>query len=125
MVRSGFGSLFGESRCPWPAASSLAAWARIRLRLSATTPDHWCGYQSDRPDLGEGIALFFHRRESPYSALDANLRALDETARYEVARQIDYGRPKWQSAAGETLANTRIEIGNRPGSLLLRYRETR
>ena len=37
----------------------------------------WCGWQFDRPDLGEGFAMCFRRSQSPKSAREVALRALE------------------------------------------------
>ncbi len=81
----------------------------------------WCGYQLDRPDLGEGMALLFRRAESLYFGLDAHLQALDPEAVYEYTMSTDYDTPAPQRASGAELRRQRITINEAPGCVLLRY----
>ena len=83
----------------------------------------WCAYQLDRPDLGEGIALYFRRHESPYLGIAANLRGIDPVATYEVSLAPDYAEPDAQRMTGERLATLPIVIEDKPGCILLRYRK--
>jgi len=87
-----------------------------------TSPTDWCAYQFDRPDLSEGIALFFRRHESPYPALDVELRGIDPAARYRWSLTSGYDRPRWRSGSGAELARQRVVVGEAPGPVLLRYR---
>jgi len=82
----------------------------------------WCAYQFDRPDLGEGMALFFRRSASPYFGLEASLQAINRDATYEVALCPDYSEPQWQRMTGADLIHLRISIPEAPGCMLLRYR---
>jgi len=82
---------------------------------------HWCGWQLDRPDLGQGFALFFRRSASPYAALDVSLRGMDRAARYEVTFAETYDAKEKRVMAGDQLMQLRVAIGKAPGSLLLRY----
>lgn len=53
----------------------------------------WCAYQYDRPDLGEGFAVFLRRHESPFSTMAVALRGIDEEAIYEVSLAEDFDDP--------------------------------
>jgi alpha-galactosidase len=87
-----------------------------------TSPRDWCAYQLDRPEQGDGIALYFRRHESPYLALEARLQALDAEATYEYSLAPDYASPPVQRATGRGLVRLPIRLDEAPGSLLLRYR---
>jgi alpha-galactosidase len=93
------------------------------LMAISTSSSDWCAYQFDRPDLGEGMALFFRRHESPYLSVEARLEALDPKATYQYTVSSDYKTPKPKRASGAELAVMPIEIGEAPGCALLRYRE--
>jgi len=81
---------------------------------------HWCGWQFDRPDQGQGFAVFFRRAQSPYGSMVANLRGLDPQAQYEVTF-VDSHQTRVLS--GAELARLPIEIGSPATSLLLTYRK--
>ena len=83
---------------------------------------HWCGWQFDRPDLGEGFAMFFRRAASRYCAMDAKLRGLDGEATYRVSFAETYDVRETRRMTGRELATLRTEIATAPGSLLVRYR---
>jgi len=87
-----------------------------------TSPTDWCAYQLDRPGEGDGVALVFRRHESPYPAIDLQLRGVDEGARYEWSLAADYAQPQWQAGSGRDLRSLRVFIDQRPGSVILRYR---
>ena len=83
----------------------------------------WCGWQLDRPDLGQGFAVFFRRPKSLYVALEARLRGLDPAATYEVTFAESY-EPKGKTAmSGADLGRLHVEIPSAPGSVLVRYRK--
>jgi len=82
---------------------------------------HWCGWQFDRPDLGQGFAMFFRRPASPQAACDARLQAVDPDGQYEVTFAETYEVKEKRLMAGRQLASFRVEIHRVPGSLLVRY----
>jgi alpha-galactosidase len=81
----------------------------------------WCGWQFDRPDLGRGFAIFFRRPQCPYPACEVALRGLDASARYEVVFAETYNIKEKRSLTGQQLTHLKVEIGNKPGSMLIRY----
>lgn len=88
-----------------------------------TSPTDWCAYQFHRPDLDAGIALFFRRHQSPYATLEGSLQAIDPNARYQWAQREDYREPIWRTTSGSELAHLRISIDQKPGAVLLQYRQ--
>jgi alpha-galactosidase len=86
-----------------------------------TSAADWHAYQLDRPDLGEGIALYFRRHRSPYLSVQANLRALDPGAKYEYSLSPDYAEGQPQETTGAELPAIPIAIDQAPGCVLLRY----
>ena len=95
--------------------------------LTAITPEarDWCGWQLHRPDLGHGLAVFFRRPDSPYSAIDASLHGLDPDAAYEVTVHHGYAPEEAQRMAGKDLAHLRAEIPEAPGSVLITYQRVK
>ncbi len=79
---------------------------------------HWCGWQFDRPDLGQGFAMFFRRPASPDAAYDAHLSALEPEAQYDVSFAETYQVKEKRHMTGRQLASLHIEIDQRPGSIL-------
>ncbi|MHB0858237.1 MAG: glycoside hydrolase family 36 protein [Anaerolineae bacterium] len=82
----------------------------------------WTAYQFDRPDLGEGFAVFFRRHESPFAAMRAALMGIDEGADYEVSLSEGYAEGPRVRMAGSDLAHLHVTIEEQPGSLLVRYK---
>jgi alpha-galactosidase len=80
---------------------------------------HWIAWQFDRPDLGEGFAMYFRRSNSPYTSIDSGLHAINPKAKYEVT--IPDSSEK-RRMTGSELARMHIEIDSAPASLLLRYK---
>ena len=82
----------------------------------------WCGWQYDRPDLGEGFAMLF-RREKSVSFMTGRfpLRGLDSAAEYEIIR-VDSGERAVITGAS-LLDGLEVTIAERPGSALIRYRK--
>jgi tetratricopeptide (TPR) repeat protein len=86
---------------------------------------HWCGWQFDRPDLGQGFAMFFRRAASPDAAYDAHLNALEPDAQYDVSFAETYQVKEKRRMTGRQLASLRAEIRQSPGSILIRYTRER
>jgi alpha-galactosidase len=81
----------------------------------------WCVWQFDRPDLGRGFVLCFRRSQCPYSACDVSLRALAPSAQYEVTFAESYDMKDRRILTGRELTQLKVEIGQKPGSTLVRY----
>ncbi|MFZ1937413.1 MAG: alpha-galactosidase [Thermoguttaceae bacterium] len=86
------------------------------------TDDCWMAWQFDRPEQGDGVVQVFRRMESIYESARLKLRGLDPAAQYEVT-DIDAGKPK--TFSGQELLNQglSVEIGQQPGSALIKYRK--
>ncbi len=90
--------------------------------LPLTIASHdWCAYQYDRPDMAAGCAFFFRRHESPFPAMDAQLRAIDQAADYRVTTAGTFDWPPHVRMTGRELRHRTITIAEQPGSLLLVY----
>jgi len=94
--------------------------------LPAKAVSHdWCAYQYDRSELGEGFAVFLRRYDSPFPTMEVALQGIDEQAEYEVSLTKDFDEPPYARMDGTELLSMTIEIDDRPGSILLRYRRAR
>lgn len=114
------------------ARAAIAEWRSLRhlfvgdfyLLGPLTVSYHdWCAWQLHREDLGEGAAMFFRRHESPFGAMSARLRCIDPEAQYDVTMSTGYEEGPAERMCGARLAALEIEIGQKPGSLLARYRK--
>ncbi|HOZ48783.1 MAG TPA: NPCBM/NEW2 domain-containing protein [Candidatus Hydrogenedentes bacterium] len=82
----------------------------------------WCVFQLHRPDLGEGIALFFRRAASPYTAMRVALRAIDAQAQYTVERRTEDGTVETEQVAGGTLLDgIDVRLPECASSVIVRY----
>ena len=86
--------------------------------------DAWVAWQFDRSDLGEGMVLAIRRPNSPFITMVTLLRGLDPDAVYEFASQDGGDSIK---AMGNDLMNMgfRIDIDEKPGSVLYIYKKLR
>jgi alpha-galactosidase len=91
------------------------------LPLTTSQAD-WHAYQLDRPDLGQGCALFFRRPEAPESTCRVQLHRIDPAATYRVTLTGEtYTEGQPHELPGRELQRRLIEIPTAPGSALLRY----
>ena len=91
------------------------------LPLTTSQAD-WYAYQLDRPDLGQGCALFFRRPEATEPSCQVELHNIDPAATYQVTltgETYDEGGP--EQLSGRELERRTIKIPAVPGSALLRY----
>ena len=117
----------------FPAEAARAAIAEARslrpfilgdmhLLVPLTADSHdWCAFQFHRDDMKAGVALIFRRHQSPFTTLELSLKGIDTRASYEVSLSPGYDEGARRRMTGMELAALRIEIPDRPGSILLRY----
>ena len=120
----------------WPgfpaaeAKAAIAEWKELRefclcdfyLLLPLTTNAHdWCGWQFHRAEDAAGVAMFFRRHASPFPSVQVRLRRIEPGAHYRVSTATGYEPSPVRTVSGEELIELTIDIGDRPGSLLLRY----
>jgi alpha-galactosidase len=100
-------------------------WLGDYYPLTGITLDEkaWAGWEFYRPDLRAGFAVFFRRALSPESAIETGLRGLEPAASYDVSFAKDYTVSEKRTMTGEQLSHLRVEIGTKPGSLLIRYKQ--
>ena len=98
-------------------------WQGDYYPLTDITVDEraWAGWEFYRPDLKSGFAVFFRRSLSQQQTLETGLRGLDPAASYDVTFAKDYEVTEKRRMTGEQLAHMRVEIGSRPGSVLVTY----
>ena len=80
----------------------------------------WCGWQYDRPDMGEGFAMLFRRAQSPYSGAVITLHGIDPKASYEV-EFVDSQETK--TLKGSDLAHLVVKLDKTGTSVLVKYRK--
>jgi alpha-galactosidase len=85
------------------------------------SPSRWMAWQLHRPDLDEGMILAFRHEESPYSALQVNLRGLKPDQTYVVHFIDEEHRSITKTMSGRQLAALELQIPARHHSLLVRY----
>jgi alpha-galactosidase len=88
-------------------------------------PDTWCGWQFNRPDLNAGFAMLFRRPKSTATGYEAKLQGIDLKSSYEVSFAETYDVGSRRVMTGSELAHLHVEIKRAPGSLLVRYRQTK
>ena len=84
-----------------------------------TGDDVWLAYQLNKPSDGTGIVVAFRRKDNPQDSTVVKLRGLDPQQVYSVQNGND---GKIAAKTGKELADgLTLEIGEAPGSLLLKY----
>jgi alpha-galactosidase len=86
----------------------------------STANDCWMAFQFNRLEEGTGMVQAFRRPGSPYTAVALPLRGLDKNARYDV-RSVDSEEKKTYSGAELLDTGLPVEIGTRPGAVILTY----
>ncbi len=114
------------------ARLAIAEWESVRefslgdfhLLLPLTAANHdWCAWQMHRADLQAGVAVAFRRHRSPFPTMEINLRRINPQAMYVVSINPGYIPEPEQRVSGRELLNLTLSIAEKPGSLLIRYRQ--
>jgi alpha-galactosidase len=82
----------------------------------------WCVMQYHRSKEADGMVVAFRRPESPDAIKSFDLREIDPKAEYEVTRSASYQPGMPEKVSGEQLRRLTIEIGDKPGSVIVEYR---
>jgi len=69
------------------------------------------------------MVLAFRRDQSPYASYDCNLREIDPPAAYQVRMYHSYDPEQPITMSGSDLARLNITIGERPGSVIVEYKQ--
>jgi len=92
------------------------------LTQVSTDPGSWCAQQYDRPEHGDGIALYFCRRNCRCLSHPTGLRNIDANARYQVVISEGYDPDTTIELAGADLVAYDIVAQHRPAAVLLEYK---
>jgi alpha-galactosidase len=82
----------------------------------------WCVMQYYCPAQGEGMVVAFRRHQSPSGSFVCELYEVEAAAEYEVTRSPHYTPTAPARMTGAQLRNLRVEIDERPGSLVIEYK---
>jgi len=116
------------------ARAAIEEWKSIRpfflgdfyLLLPLTVSYHdWCAWQFHREDLEAGVAMFFRRHRSPFSAMEVALNGILPEAQYDVSLSPDYREAPGKRMKGSDLARLSVTIPEARGSVLLRYKRAK
>ncbi|MCG3147424.1 MAG: Alpha-galactosidase Mel36A [Verrucomicrobiae bacterium] len=86
-------------------------------------PQDWCVLQYHRAEQGDGMVIAFCRPESPYTAWRCRLRDIEPAARYRVTVLRSYEPDPPVTLTGAELEQFKIEIEDRPGSVIVEYQK--
>ena len=86
-------------------------------------PRAWCLMQYHLPDERDGIVMAFRRDKSLYGSYNCQLREIDPSAIYRVTRCPTYTPDQPITMNGTDLEKLNIEINERPGSMLVEYKQ--
>jgi alpha-galactosidase len=87
-----------------------------------TSPREWCVTQYHRPQEQNGMVMAFRRDQSPYAGYEAELREIDPSGDYQMTVYRTYDGDKPAVLKGSALQKLRIEIDERPGSVMIEYK---
>jgi len=94
------------------------------LTEASIDPADWCVTQYHRPKEQDGMILAFRRHESPEGIFACNLREIDPYAWYEVRFSVGYEPSRYEDKVmGVFLRCLQLEVPERPGSLLVEYKQ--
>ena len=86
-------------------------------------PGDWCVWQYHRPTDQDGMIVAFRRQESPDREFSCqNVRGIDPEAEYAITSSFLYEPSAPVSMKGSALKLLKIEIDERPGSVIIEYR---
>jgi alpha-galactosidase len=114
------------------ARLAIAEWQSLRpfvlgdfhLLLPLTASDHdWCAWQFHRPDLQAGAAVILRRHRSPFPSIEISLKWIVPHMKYSISLSPGYNAEPEREMPGKALLNLALTILEKPGSLLLRYRQ--
>jgi len=85
--------------------------------------ENWSVSQYHRADQNDGMIIAFRRHASPYAAFQCELRQIDPVAEYEIVSYHAYEPSMPVRIKGNEFQHYGIEIPDRPGSVIVEYRE--
>ena len=86
-------------------------------------PAAWSFLQLDRPDQKDGLVICLRRPGSPTASMKPALHAIDPNAQYDVELRTGLDKVDAQSMSGQDLENIEVSIPDKPGSVLIFYKQ--
>jgi alpha-galactosidase len=86
-------------------------------------PAAWSFLQLDRPGQKDGLVICLRRPGSPAASMKPGLHAIDPTAQYDVEMRTGLDQSPPQTMSGQDLANLEVAIPDKPGSVLIFYKQ--
>lgn len=96
-------------------------WREDRMRKFTRPKTTWTGSQFHRPDLDEGMLLYFRRPDSPYKTVQVNLRGLNPTTLYELIPEL--GGKAWRATGATLMQGLDLTLDNPRSSKVVVYRK--
>jgi alpha-galactosidase len=88
-------------------------------------PQDWCVLQYHRPEKNDGMVMAFRREGSPDAVRTLQLREIDPKAEYDVTQSYGYEPSAPKRMKGEELRSLRLQIDEKPGSVVIEYRKVK
>jgi alpha-galactosidase len=86
-------------------------------------PAAWSVLQLDRPDSKDGVVICLRRPGSSTASMKPGLHAIDPNAQYDVELRTGLDKVDANSMSGQDLANLEVAIPDKPGSVLVFYKQ--
>jgi alpha-galactosidase len=93
--------------------------------LSSVTvsPADWCVLQYHRPAEQDGMVVAFRRPAAAEASFVARLHEIDAAADYEITLAYTYQPSAPTRIKGADLRALKVQVPDRPGSVLIEYRK--
>ena len=88
-----------------------------------TDPRDWTVMQYHLPETNEGVVIGFRRHNSPFTAIQCELKGIDPAANYKVTRSLASKQEAPFEMKGADLQRLSLEIPLMPGSVILEYQK--
>jgi alpha-galactosidase len=86
-------------------------------------PTDWTVLQFHRPKEQDGMVMAFRRPAAPNVDFTAKLHDIDPAADYEITSSLGYERAAPVKISGKDLAELKLHIEQKPGSVVVEYRK--
>ena len=91
------------------------------LSEGGVDPQGWCVLQYHLAQAEAGLLIVFRRDQTLETQRDISLRQIDPSATYQVSYYATYALEKQVIIPGVDLQRLTVDIGDRPGSLIIEY----
>lgn len=86
--------------------------------------DAWCMMQYHRPEESDGMIMIFRRDQSPFAAIShLPLKEIDPEAEYEIVISRTFEPETPRKMSGNEFLKLKIDVDERPGSVVLEYKK--